>query len=80
VLASRPTAALRTPADAKEWRQWSERERTAWLTAVTADPLLPESLLPTNYLGRAAWKRRTESAPAIARQLAEFSTRASTKL
>jgi DNA-binding transcriptional regulator PaaX len=38
------------------WRAADERE--AWLAAVQSDPLLPERLLPADYLGRPAWERR----------------------
>jgi phenylacetic acid degradation operon negative regulatory protein len=51
----------RTPADqtaAMAWRRWAAEERAAWLAAVSNDPLLPERLLPADYLGRRAWHRR----------------------
>jgi len=33
-------------------------ERIAWQEAVSADPLLPEELLPAGYLGQTAWRER----------------------
>ncbi len=39
-------------------RQWLAAEREAWLTAIGSDPLLPNSLLPSGYLGREAHKQR----------------------
>jgi len=37
---------------------WSKFENQAWLNAVRSDPLLPERLLPTEYLGVKAWEKR----------------------
>ncbi len=45
---------------AKTLRRWLSAEREAWLDAVTGDPLLPERLLPSGYLGQRAWRRRIE--------------------
>jgi phenylacetic acid degradation operon negative regulatory protein len=39
---------------------WLSQERKSWLDAVTKDPLLPNRLLPTNYLGHKAWRRRVK--------------------
>jgi len=41
-----------------EASQWLAAEREAWMAALTLDPLLPEILLPSNYLGRKAWQQR----------------------
>lgn len=41
-----------------EMRKWLADERMAWMKAVTYDPLLPEELLPENYLGRRAVRER----------------------
>jgi hypothetical protein len=43
---------------ARTLRRWAADEREAWLAAVQSDPLLPERLLPAEYLGRRAWERR----------------------
>ena len=59
-LDERPVAALRNDAAAKALLRWAAAEREAWLDAVTPDPLLPERILPTNYLGQSAWQRRVD--------------------
>ncbi len=41
-----------------EMRQWLAAERTAWMEAITCDPLLPEVLLPKGYLGQKALRER----------------------
>ena len=41
-------------------QQWAADERQAWQAAVGLDPLLPQRLLPRDYLGRQAWARRIE--------------------
>jgi hypothetical protein len=43
----------------KPWRRQAA-EREAWLEAVTNDPLLPGRILPSDYLGQQAWRRRVE--------------------
>jgi phenylacetic acid degradation operon negative regulatory protein len=40
--------------------RWAADERLAWQAAVESDPLLPQRLLPEDYLGRRAWDRRVE--------------------
>jgi len=42
-------------------RDWIRQEWQAWLAAVSVDPLLPKSLLPSGYLGQEVWKRRWDS-------------------
>lgn len=37
---------------------WSKLENQAWMDAVRSDPLLPRVLLPADYLGVKAWKKR----------------------
>lgn len=49
--------------------EWSSEENAAWRAALAGDPLLPGELLPKDYLGREAWKRR-ESVLAKAARLA----------
>jgi phenylacetic acid degradation operon negative regulatory protein len=41
-----------------EMRRWLADERAAWLEAVMNDPLLPEQLLPKDYLGQKAFRER----------------------
>ncbi len=60
VLADCPTGALRNEAAAKVLLRWAAAEREAWLDAVTNDPLLPDRILPSVYLGQQAWRRRLE--------------------
>lgn len=43
---------------AVEMRKWLADERTAWMSAISYDPLLPEELLPKNYLGQKALRER----------------------
>ena len=47
-------------------------EREAWLEAVINDPLLPGRILPSDYLGQQAWRRRVEVLRAASRQLRTF--------
>jgi phenylacetic acid degradation operon negative regulatory protein len=58
VLDRCPTSELKNADAANELRRWAGEEQQAWLAAVQADPLLPEELLPAEYLGRRAWERR----------------------
>ena len=60
VLAERPGGALRNDAAAKALLRWAAAERETWLDAVTNDPLLPGRILPSDYLGQQAWRRRVE--------------------
>ena len=52
-----------------QFREWLASEREAWLAAVESDPLLPESLLPPEYLGREAWTQRQAAFTAVARRI-----------
>ena len=60
ILDQCPTEPLRDSTAARGLRQWATEERETWLEAVTLDPLLPESLLPQDYLGRRAWRHRVK--------------------
>ena len=71
-LAERPGGALRTDAAAKALLRWAAAEREAWLDAVTNDPLLPGRILPSDYLGQQAWRRRVEVLRDAGRQLRTF--------
>jgi hypothetical protein len=51
---------------------WSATEREAWLDAVINDPLLPGRILPSDYLGQQAWRRRVEVLRDAGRQLRTF--------
>ncbi len=52
--------------------RWSATEREVWLDAVINDPLLPGRILPSDYLGQQAWRRRVEVLRAASRQLRTF--------
>jgi len=60
VLDQCPSDSLRDIAAARVLQHWAVNEREAWLAAVRLDPLLPERLLPPDYLGRQAWQRRKD--------------------
>jgi phenylacetic acid degradation operon negative regulatory protein len=72
ILGQRPGGALGTDTAAKALLRWAAAEREAWLDAVTNDPLLPETILPDDYLGRQAWRRRIEVLREAGRQLRSF--------
>ena len=57
---------------AKALLRWAAAEREAWLEAVTNDPLLPGRILPSDYLGQQAWRRRVEVLRDASRQLRTF--------
>jgi phenylacetic acid degradation operon negative regulatory protein len=72
ILDERPKMPLRDTDAAETLRRWGASEREAWLDAVTNDPLLPEPLLPSDYLGQKAWRRRIEVLREAGRQLRAF--------
>jgi len=72
VLDELPGGALRNEAAAKALLRWAAAEREAWLNAVTNDPLLPARILPFDYLGQRAWRRRVEVLRDAGRQLSTF--------
>jgi DNA-binding transcriptional regulator PaaX len=72
ILDERPGGALRNGSAAKALRRWAAAEREAWLEAVTNDPLLPGRILPSDYLGQQAWRRRVEVLRDANRQLRTF--------
>jgi len=72
ILGERPSGTLRTVAAAKVFQQWATTEREAWLDAVTNDPLLPARILPSDYLGQQAWRRRVEALQQASRQLRTY--------
>ena len=72
ILGERPGGALRNDAAAKALLRWAAAEREAWLEAVTNDPLLPGRILPSDYLGQQAWRRRVEVLRDASRQLRTF--------
>jgi phenylacetic acid degradation operon negative regulatory protein len=72
VLDSRPTGLLYDAMRAQVFRDWADRERAAWLAAVSEDPLLPEVLLPRDYLGKKAWLLRMKALEQAADQARSF--------
>lgn len=72
ILEECPGRALADVAAAKDLLRWSATEREAWLDAVKSDPLLPGPLLPSDYLGQKAWRRRVEVLRVAGRQLRTF--------
>ena len=72
MLEERPGSTLRNDAAAKSLLRWAAAEREAWLEAVTNDPLLPGRILPADYLGQQAWRRRVEVFRDAGRQLHTF--------
>jgi len=75
ILGERPGGTLRTEAAAKVLQHWATTEREAWLDAVTNDPLLPARILPSDYLGQRAWRRRVEVLEQGGKQLRSFHPR-----
>jgi phenylacetic acid degradation operon negative regulatory protein len=53
-------------------QRWAADEREAWLAAVAHDPMLPQRLLPPDYLGRQAWQQRMKVLGQAGRQLRTF--------
>lgn len=61
VLERRPDLAGGNPTDFAAFQSWLSEEVRAWSAAVKGDPLLPKELLPRNYLGMEAWRRKLEA-------------------
>jgi phenylacetic acid degradation operon negative regulatory protein len=72
ILNKWPAGPLKPETAANALLHWAKAEREAWLAAVNADPLLPETILPENYLGRTAWRKRVEVLKAAGRQIRTF--------
>jgi len=54
------TATKHIPSGQARLVLWLQQELSAWRDAVRADPMLPMSLLPADYLGQKAYQRRKE--------------------
>ena len=61
ILAARPRRIPNDKTSAIKFFQWLSQEGRSWLDAVNKDPLLPNRLLPPNYLGQKAWQRRVKA-------------------
>jgi phenylacetic acid degradation operon negative regulatory protein len=72
VLKQRPSSLLRSEAAASALQRWAGAEHEAWLNAVTKDPLLPQQILPSGYLGKRAWQRRKEVLHQAGQQIGSF--------
>jgi DNA-binding transcriptional regulator PaaX len=72
ILKQKPAGAVADEGTAKALLRWANSERESWLESVGRDPLLPERLLPKNYLGQKAWRERHEVLRKAGRQLQTF--------
>ncbi len=72
VLSARPESARRDAAAATALRKWASTERFAWHEAISEDPLLPEALLPADYLGRIVWHERIKTLRQAAVEMRDF--------
>jgi DNA-binding transcriptional regulator PaaX len=72
LLVKYPDCSIHDNATAKVFQGWVADELTAWHAAVETDPLLPKRLLPPDYLGCLAWRRRIDVLPQVARRLRAF--------
>jgi phenylacetic acid degradation operon negative regulatory protein len=72
VLDKKPQGPLDTLAAAKSLQRWASTERETWMDAVSHDPLLPERILPGNYLGKQAWHCRVEVLREAGRDIRAF--------
>ena len=60
ILEAQPSCNSSKKITAHALRSWAEAERLAWRNAIAMDPLLPQRLLPKEYLGKRAWRHRIE--------------------
>lgn len=74
ILKDQPAAPIHDEASANRMHAWMTLERQAWLAVVTLDPLLPDRLLPPDYLGRIAWDARATALNAAANSWTESSS------
>jgi phenylacetic acid degradation operon negative regulatory protein len=52
---------------AEQLQRWAQEENAAWKEAASADPLLPDKLLPSGYMGKKVWHERIRVLAAAAR-------------
>lgn len=69
LIDERPTKDPDTRRAAEAFQRWAALERSAFLAAVTRDPLLPQNLLPSDYLGKKSWQARLDCQPAVSKQI-----------
>lgn len=72
ILAECPDTAVRNETAAKAMLRWASTEREAWLDAVSHDPLLPQRILPADYLGQSAWQRRMATLHKASERVQDF--------
>jgi phenylacetic acid degradation operon negative regulatory protein len=72
VLEGRPSGAITNLVAANAMRKWASDEHAAWDLAVSIDPLLPQQLLPRDYLGVKAWQARLQSMSHAGKQIRAF--------
>ena len=73
LIAERPTKDPRTKSAVEAFHRWAAIERSAFMAAVTKDPLLPQNLLPSDYLGQKSWQARLHCQPAVSEQINSLS-------
>jgi DNA-binding transcriptional regulator PaaX len=71
-LQERPGGNVSNEAEAKTFRAWADAERNEWWQAIHSDPLLPERILPSGYLGKEAWRQRIQCLRLAGRQIQSF--------
>jgi DNA-binding transcriptional regulator PaaX len=80
ILDRRPEGPIQDAQAARRIQKWLKDEREAWRGAVDIDPFLPKCLLPSDYLGCCAWKKRFEILPQIACAMRAYGRTASDEL
>jgi phenylacetic acid degradation operon negative regulatory protein len=72
VLAKIPRRPLHDENSASAFHRWLRVEREAWLDAIERDPLLPDELLPPDYLGRVSWQKRLAVMTKVGEAMRDF--------
>jgi phenylacetic acid degradation operon negative regulatory protein len=72
VLEQKPRGGISDDREAGLLLRWGHAEHRSWLAAVSHDPLLPQRIQPSQYLGCQAWRRRIEVLREAGRQLGAF--------
>jgi phenylacetic acid degradation operon negative regulatory protein len=67
VFGQLPQVRAKEDGPARDLRRWAQQEKAAWHEAISADPLLPDQLLPASYLGKKVWQERMRTLTAAAR-------------
>jgi phenylacetic acid degradation operon negative regulatory protein len=72
ILAQHRHRQIDTEAAATAFCRWLINEHAVWLEAISYDPLLPAALLPSEYIGRQAWRNRQEVMAEAGEQMRAF--------